>query len=84
MRRGSDRVSADEAVAWLEGNAKRQNIEAMARYGIPSGQGVDMALRAMGKRTPQLRAAAKELAGELRESDHPSQTFIGRSALRAL
>jgi 3-methyladenine DNA glycosylase AlkD len=47
-------------------------------------KGIDMALRAVGKRNAKLRAAAREVAGRLRASDHPAQAFIGRSTLRAL
>lgn len=167
MRPGSDQVSAAEAIAWLEENAQRRNIEAMARYGIPSDRAVGVTVgevrayaRRIGRdhelavelwpsgiyearilaafvgesskvtgrlmdswaedfdswaivdtvcfhlfdRAPpawdKVHAWAKaraefrkraafallweELAGELRESNHPSQAFIGRRALRAL
>jgi 3-methyladenine DNA glycosylase AlkD len=45
---------------------------------------VDMALRALGKRNPKLRAAAIALAQRLIESDLGAQAWIGRSALREL
>jgi 3-methyladenine DNA glycosylase AlkD len=45
---------------------------------------IDMALRAVGKRSGQLRSGALELAGKLSESDHAAQVLIVRSALRAL
>ncbi|HET8932759.1 MAG TPA: DNA alkylation repair protein, partial [Polyangiales bacterium] len=47
-------------------------------------KGVDMALRALGKRNPQLGAAVVELARRMSESDSASQAGIGRSALREL
>jgi 3-methyladenine DNA glycosylase AlkD len=45
---------------------------------------VDMALRALGKRNPKLRAAALELAQRLTESELGSQAWIGRNVLRDL
>lgn len=47
-------------------------------------KGVDMALRAMGKRNPTLRRAAIELATRCRDSDQGAQAWIGRSTLREL
>lgn len=47
-------------------------------------KGVDMALRAIGKRSPALHAAALELAARLRESESPSAAWIGRSVQREL
>ena len=47
-------------------------------------KGVDMALRAMGKRNPSLRRAAIDLATGLRDSKEGSQAWIGRSTLREL
>lgn len=45
---------------------------------------VDMALRALGKRNPVLRAAALELAKRMIESDRGAAAWIGRSAVREL
>lgn len=45
---------------------------------------VDMALRALGKRNPALRAAALELAQRMSESERGAQAWIGRSARREL
>lgn len=47
-------------------------------------KGVDMALRALGKRNVRLRAAALGLAARLAESGIGSAAWIGRSALRDL
>ena len=47
-------------------------------------KGVDMALRALGKRNETLRKAAVTLAGRLAGASDPSQAWIGRSALREL
>jgi 3-methyladenine DNA glycosylase AlkD len=47
-------------------------------------KGVDMALRALGKRNPRLRKAAIDLATRLRASDRGAQAWIGRSTLREL
>jgi len=45
---------------------------------------VNMALRAVGKRNPQLRASAVEVANRLAESTTPSARWIGKDALREL
>jgi hypothetical protein len=45
-------------------------------------KGVDMALRALGKRNPALRRAAIDLATRLRDSDRGAQSWVGRSTLR--
>jgi 3-methyladenine DNA glycosylase AlkD len=47
-------------------------------------KGVDMALRAMGKRNPILRRAAIDLAGRLCASNRGAQAWVGRSTLREL
>jgi 3-methyladenine DNA glycosylase AlkD len=47
-------------------------------------KGVDMALRAMGKRNPKLRRAAIDLATRLRDSNAGAQAWVGRSTLREL
>jgi 3-methyladenine DNA glycosylase AlkD len=47
-------------------------------------KGVDMALRAMGKRNPVLRKAAIDLANRLCASNRGAQAWIGRSTLREL
>jgi 3-methyladenine DNA glycosylase AlkD len=47
-------------------------------------KGVDMALRALGKRNAALRKAAVTLTGRLASSSEGSQAWIGRSALREL
>jgi 3-methyladenine DNA glycosylase AlkD len=47
-------------------------------------KGVDMALRAVGKRNAALRTAAVDLARKLCESDRGAQAWVGRSALREL
>ena len=47
-------------------------------------KGVDVALRAVGKRNPALRAAAVAVAGRLAASEQPSARAIGKSALREL
>ena len=47
-------------------------------------KGVDMALRAVGKRNPALRAAAVAVAGRLAASEQPAARAIGKSALREL
>jgi 3-methyladenine DNA glycosylase AlkD len=47
-------------------------------------KGVDMALRALGKRNAPLRTAALELAARLSEADTGPSAWIGRSALRDL
>ena len=50
----------------------------------PVKKGVDMALRALGKRNATLRRAAVDLAGWLARSPQGSRAWIGRSALREL
>ena len=47
-------------------------------------KGVDMALRALGKRNPVLRRAAIDLATRLRDSERGAQAWVGRSTLREL
>ena len=47
-------------------------------------KGVDMALRALGKRNATLRRAAIDLATRLVESDEGAQAWVGRSTLREL
>jgi 3-methyladenine DNA glycosylase AlkD len=47
-------------------------------------KGVDMALRALGKRNPALRNAAIDLASRLCASNQGAQAWIGRSTLREL
>jgi 3-methyladenine DNA glycosylase AlkD len=47
-------------------------------------KGVDMALRAVGKRNPALRRAAVDLARGMCGSDLGSRAWIGRSAMREL
>lgn len=47
-------------------------------------KGVDMALRALGKRNDALRRAALELAQRLCESERGAQSWVGRSTLREL
>lgn len=47
-------------------------------------KGVDMALRAVGKRNPKLRVAARDLAAELAASDDATAAWIGRHAGREL
>jgi 3-methyladenine DNA glycosylase AlkD len=47
-------------------------------------KGVDMALRAVGKRSAPLHVAALDLAGRLCESETASAAWIGRSAQREL
>jgi 3-methyladenine DNA glycosylase AlkD len=47
-------------------------------------KGVDMALRALGKRNPQLRKSALELAQRLKDSSDAGEAWIGRSTLRDL
>jgi 3-methyladenine DNA glycosylase AlkD len=47
-------------------------------------KGVDMALRAIGKRSAPLHAAALELAARLCESESASAAWIGRSTQREL
>jgi len=47
-------------------------------------KGVDMALRALGKRNPVLRTAAEKLAGKLAASDVGAQAWVGRHALAEL
>ena len=47
-------------------------------------KGVSWALRATGRRSPALHAAALSIARELAGSDHPSERWIGRTALREL
>jgi 3-methyladenine DNA glycosylase AlkD len=47
-------------------------------------KGVDMALRALGKRNPALRRAAIAVATRLRDSDRGAQAWVGRSTLREL
>jgi 3-methyladenine DNA glycosylase AlkD len=47
-------------------------------------KGVDMALRAVGKRNEALRKAAVALAERMTSSSEGSQAWIGRSALREL
>lgn len=47
-------------------------------------KGVSWALRGIGgKKTPQLRAAARELAERLSASDDPTERWIGRDAMKA-
>jgi 3-methyladenine DNA glycosylase AlkD len=47
-------------------------------------KGVSWALRAIGgKKSPKLRAAARELAKRLAASDDPTQRWVGKDALRA-
>jgi 3-methyladenine DNA glycosylase AlkD len=47
-------------------------------------KGVSWALRAIGgKRSPTLRAAARELANELAASEHATARWVGKDALRA-
>jgi 3-methyladenine DNA glycosylase AlkD len=47
-------------------------------------KGVDMALRALGKRNPTLRRVAVALARKMATSDSASQAWIGRSSSRDL
>ena len=47
-------------------------------------KGVDMALRAYGRRSPAVRAAAVEAAERLAVSASPAARWIGKSALREL
>jgi 3-methyladenine DNA glycosylase AlkD len=47
-------------------------------------KGVDMALRALGKRNPVLRESAIELAKRLCDSEQGAQAWVGRSTLRDL
>jgi 3-methyladenine DNA glycosylase AlkD len=47
-------------------------------------KGVDMALRALGKRNPALRREAINAAERLCRSDRGAQAWVGRSALREL
>jgi 3-methyladenine DNA glycosylase AlkD len=47
-------------------------------------KGVDMALRALGKRSPELRRAAIDLAERMIDSNRGAQAWIGRSAVREL
>jgi len=47
-------------------------------------KGVDMALRALGKRNEALRRAAVTLANRLASSSEGSQAWIGRNSLREL
>jgi hypothetical protein len=47
-------------------------------------KGVDMALRALGKRNGTLRRAALDLAAVLARAPEASRAWIGRSALREL
>lgn len=47
-------------------------------------KGVDMALRALGKRNPALKKRALALATTLREADDAPSAWIGRSTLREL
>lgn len=47
-------------------------------------KGVDMALRAVGKRNPVLRAAAEKLARKLAASTVGAQAWVGRHALAEL
>ncbi|WP_421722800.1 DNA alkylation repair protein [Bauldia sp.] len=47
-------------------------------------KGVDMALRAVGKRNPALHAAALTTARTLAESDNTTRRWIGRKAVREL
>ena len=47
-------------------------------------KGVDMALRALGKRNARLRAAALELATRLAEAGEGPAAWVGRSTLREL
>ena len=45
---------------------------------------VNMALRAVGKRSPALHAAATEVAARLAGSPHPAPRWVGKDALREL
>jgi 3-methyladenine DNA glycosylase AlkD len=47
-------------------------------------KGVDMALRALGKRNPELRRPAIDLAERMIDSNRGSQAWIGRSTAREL
>jgi 3-methyladenine DNA glycosylase AlkD len=47
-------------------------------------KGVDMALRAVARRGPKVRAAVVDLAHRLAATDEPSARWIGRSTLREL
>jgi len=47
-------------------------------------KGVDMALRALGKRNPTLHKSALALAARLQDSSEPAQAWIGRSTWREL
>ena len=47
-------------------------------------KGVDMALRALGKRNPVLRNSALALAGNLKDAPEGARAWIGRSTLRDL
>jgi len=47
-------------------------------------KGVSWALRAVGRRSPALNAAAVELARRLSEADEPAARWIGKDALREL
>lgn len=45
---------------------------------------VNMALRAIGKRNPVLKAAAREVAQRLMDSPNPTACWVGRDALKEL
>jgi 3-methyladenine DNA glycosylase AlkD len=47
-------------------------------------KGVNMALRAIGKRNPALNAAALAIAGRLADSPEPAPRWVGKNALRDL
>lgn len=47
-------------------------------------KGVSWALRGIGKRSPDLRRAARDVASRLAESDRASERWIGKDALRDL
>ncbi|MSP19968.1 MAG: hypothetical protein EXQ93_00225 [Alphaproteobacteria bacterium] len=47
-------------------------------------KGIDISLRALGKRNPSLRVAALNLAKILTQSTEGSQSWIGRSTIRDL
>jgi 3-methyladenine DNA glycosylase AlkD len=47
-------------------------------------KGIDMALRAMGKRNAALNAAALATAERLAGSDHPAARWVGRKAGKEL
>jgi len=47
-------------------------------------KGVSWALRGIGHRTPALHAAAVKTATKLSKSDHPTERWVGKDALRDL